>query len=271
MTAQRELLDKVKKARSFNNDADIARLLKVKPSLISGWKSGTVPMPDERIAQLCDASGEDGPTWMLRIHVEKATDKTERKLWAAALERLSPVAAAVGLAFVLGGYAPPGRAEGLDKPTLTCSSNIYYAKYRFVGCARDAKHGRRLRACPRSDGPARLMKDCTGDESLRPLLHPHAHPDVLAAGRAPAAGPFEGAGAGFGFAVVEGPAAVVAHPDLPHAAAGYPAHFERGDRARRCAGSGPVLSLFIHEASPSASAPWRGPMRSYRAAAVGTE
>ncbi len=54
-------------------------------------------MPDERIAQLCALGKLDGPTWMAKIHAERAESPAERQLWRSTLERLGAVAAVLAV------------------------------------------------------------------------------------------------------------------------------------------------------------------------------
>jgi hypothetical protein len=114
MNATALLLDKVKECCSLPSDNALAVRLDVTRALISGWKNARYPMPDERIAQVCAMAKLDGAEWVARIHADRATDATERKVWLSMLDRLRPIAAAVGLVAV--GMASNGDVLASAKP-----------------------------------------------------------------------------------------------------------------------------------------------------------
>ncbi|MCC8468824.1 DUF3693 domain-containing protein, partial [Xanthomonas phaseoli] len=96
MAAVDELLDKVKESCSLPSDMALATKLGIQRQLLSKARAGDKPLSDERIAQLCAMAKLDGGTWMARIHAERAGSQVERALWKSVLDRLTPIAAAVG-------------------------------------------------------------------------------------------------------------------------------------------------------------------------------
>mgnify|MGYP002621627395 CR=1 FL=1 len=127
MTSAAKLLDKVRDSCSIPSDNALATRLNLSRSLISGWRSGNVPMPDDRIAQLCAMAHEDAPTWAARIHEEQAKSAAERSMWAQMVRRLS-AAAVVTLAVFAG--APGAGAAPL--PTgHDNGGSIHYVHYKM--------------------------------------------------------------------------------------------------------------------------------------------
>ncbi|WP_343650855.1 DUF3693 domain-containing protein [Stenotrophomonas sp.] len=97
MQAVNNLLDTVREKCSIPSDNALSKKIGVTRALVSGWRVGRYPVPDERIAQLCDMAKLDGPTWVARLHVERADSRVERALWNSVLDRLSAAAAVVAL------------------------------------------------------------------------------------------------------------------------------------------------------------------------------
>ncbi len=97
MTAVQEMLDAAKKGAGVPSDNVLSQKLGITRAVISAWRNGLYPVPDERIAQICELAKLDGPMWMARLHAERATSPVERKMWRLALDRLSAAAAVVAL------------------------------------------------------------------------------------------------------------------------------------------------------------------------------
>jgi transcriptional regulator with XRE-family HTH domain len=114
MTTQAELLDKVRELCSIPSDNALALRASVSRQIVSEWRNGGKNMGDDRIAQLCALAKLDGAEWVARIHADRATDATERKVWLSMLDRLRPIAAAVGLVAV--GMASSGDVLASAKP-----------------------------------------------------------------------------------------------------------------------------------------------------------
>lgn len=97
MSSVNDLLDKVREAGNFPSDNALAQRLGLTRAVVSTWRSGRNPIPDERIAQLCALGKLDGPLWIALIHAERAQSATERALWRLMLDRMSAAAAVVAL------------------------------------------------------------------------------------------------------------------------------------------------------------------------------
>lgn len=97
MSSVNDLLDKVREAGNFPSDNALAQRLGMTRAVVSTWRSGRNPIPDERIAQLCALGKLDGPLWIAMIHAERAQSATERALWRLMLDRMGAAAAVVAL------------------------------------------------------------------------------------------------------------------------------------------------------------------------------
>lgn len=127
MTAVQEMLDAAKKGAGVPSDNVLSQKLGITRAVISAWRNGLYPVPDERIAQICEIAKLDGPMWTARLHAERATSPAERKMWRLALDRLSAVAAVLVLAV----FAAPGaaRAKAVDSQGFSGSDqphSVYY-------------------------------------------------------------------------------------------------------------------------------------------------
>lgn len=127
MTAVQEMLDAAKKGAGVPSDNVLSQKLGITRAVISAWRNGLYPVPDERIAQICELAKLDGPMWTARLHAERATSPAERKMWRLALDRLSAVAAVLALAV----FAAPGaaRAKAIDSQGFSGSDqphSVYY-------------------------------------------------------------------------------------------------------------------------------------------------
>ncbi|WP_313440470.1 DUF3693 domain-containing protein [Stenotrophomonas sp.] len=97
MSSVNDLLDKVRDGGNFSSDNALAQRMGLTRAVVSTWRSGRNPIPDERIAQLCALGKLDGPWWIAMIHAERAQSTTERALWRLMLDRMSAAAAVVAL------------------------------------------------------------------------------------------------------------------------------------------------------------------------------
>lgn len=97
MDAANDLLDKVRTACNLPSDNALAQKIGLTRAMVSSWRHGRHPIPDERIAQMCALAKLDGPTWIAMLHAERAQTATERALWRLMLDRLSAAAAVVAL------------------------------------------------------------------------------------------------------------------------------------------------------------------------------
>lgn len=107
MTAVADLLDAVREGAKFSSDNGLAERLNVRRQNVHQWRHGLAPIPDERIAQICELAKLDGAVWIAKIHAERATSPVERKVWRSLLDRLSAAAAVL----VLVVFAVPGAAR----------------------------------------------------------------------------------------------------------------------------------------------------------------
>lgn len=97
MDTANDLLDKVRAACNLPSDNALAQKIGLTRAMVSSWRHGRHPIPDERIAQMCALAKLDGPTWIAMLHAERAQTATERALWRLMLDRLSAAAAVVAL------------------------------------------------------------------------------------------------------------------------------------------------------------------------------
>ncbi|MGR0018259.1 DUF3693 domain-containing protein [Stenotrophomonas maltophilia] len=131
MDTANDLLDKVKAACNFPSDNVLAQKIGLTRAMVSSWRHGRHPIPDERIAQMCALAKLDGPTWIAMLHAERAQTATERALWRLMLDRLSAAAAVVALvALSLPsiGNAKTAKNQAVSEGLLTHS--VYYVTKR---------------------------------------------------------------------------------------------------------------------------------------------
>lgn len=137
MQSTNELLDQAKKVTNLPSDNALAQRMRITRAVISSWRAGRNPVPDERIAQLCALAKLDGPEWMARIHAERAESPAERQLWQTALQRLTAVAAA--LAVVVIAHRLSGQDGALSALMLPAGTDhfMHYAKFAvlLISCA----------------------------------------------------------------------------------------------------------------------------------------
>lgn len=134
MSSVNELLDQVRDGGNFPSDNALAQRMGLTRAVISTWRSGRNPIPDERIAQLCALAKLDGPAWTARVHAERAASPAERAMWKSMLDRLSAAAAVLALVAV----AMPGvaRAKAIDLQGFSAGSqphSVYYVLTNLAG------------------------------------------------------------------------------------------------------------------------------------------
>ena len=91
------LIDKAKEAISLTSDNALAKELGINRQLLWKVRQGAMPLPDQRIVQLCEMAKLDAQVWLAKIHEEKAESKLEKKFWQLMLERLGGTAAALAI------------------------------------------------------------------------------------------------------------------------------------------------------------------------------
>lgn len=129
MSSVNDLLDKVREAGNFPSDNALAQRLGMTRAVVSTWRSGRNPIPDERIAQLCALGKLDGPLWIAMIHAERAQSATERALWRLMLDRMGAAAAVVALVALSlpsAGNAKTAQIQAVSEGLLTDS--VYYVQ-----------------------------------------------------------------------------------------------------------------------------------------------
>ncbi len=122
------LLDKVKECCSIPSDNALSKKIGITRALVSGWRVGRYPVPDERIAQLCNMAKLDAPEWVARLHEERAQSAVERAMWSKMLMRLA--AAAIFVApYVAGATEKAPEIKGFAKENsavcILCSKEFY--------------------------------------------------------------------------------------------------------------------------------------------------
>ncbi|WP_313242402.1 DUF3693 domain-containing protein [Stenotrophomonas sp.] len=137
MQAVNNLLDTVREKCGVPSDNALSKKIGVTRALVSGWRVGRYPVPDERIAQLCAMAKLDAPEWLARLHAERAESKVERAMWSSLLDRLSAAAAVVALVCI----TAPGaaRAETFGAQGFAASAathSVYYVKVLMARLAR---------------------------------------------------------------------------------------------------------------------------------------
>lgn len=124
MNATADLFDQVRAKAGISSDNVLSQRMGVTRAVVSNWRSGVKPIPDERIAQLCALGKLDGPEWMARIHAEKAQSPAERALWSKMLTRLG--AAAIFIApFTAGANEKAPEIKGFSSEN---ASYVYYVQ-----------------------------------------------------------------------------------------------------------------------------------------------
>lgn len=125
MGSAADLITAAKNQKGIGSDAMLAKKLGVQRSLISGWRSGAVPMPDERILELADMANVDPVHWVIAIKAEQGGPRMG-PLWRTALQRIC--AAALILAIV----SPAALASGL---TSIMSNRTGRKRRSYAVCA----------------------------------------------------------------------------------------------------------------------------------------
>lgn len=111
MDANKRLLAAVKAACGLRSDNALAEKLHVTRALISGWRNGLYPIPDERIAEICKMAKLDAAAWLSEIRLEEAKSPEARAMWQGAYKRLSAAALLALCAIGFAGNALPAKAS----------------------------------------------------------------------------------------------------------------------------------------------------------------
>ena len=100
MTAVNKLLDKARESCSTTSDAAFAERIGVTRQLVSQWRTGKTPLPDERIAQLARISKDDPGRWLVAIRAEQSHGEAA-KAWTVLSKRIGAAAAVASAAVEL--------------------------------------------------------------------------------------------------------------------------------------------------------------------------
>lgn len=131
MDTANDLLDKVRAACNLPSDNALAQKIGLTRAMVSSWRHGRHPIPDERIAQMCALAKLDGPTWIAMLHAERAQTATERALWRLMLDRLSAAAAVVALvALSLPSIGNAKTAQNQAVSDGLLAHSVYYVQSR---------------------------------------------------------------------------------------------------------------------------------------------
>lgn len=137
-TAAKKLLDKAAANCSPSNYAGLAARLEVTSSLISAWKLGRYPMPEDQIARIARIAQADPGDWLVLIEAEQARGEA-RKAYGSLVKRL-------GIAALLGLFTLPAAAQG-GTGAISCNQagNPYYvAVRRLLNATRGLLKRRRI-------------------------------------------------------------------------------------------------------------------------------
>ncbi|RWA36487.1 DUF3693 domain-containing protein, partial [Xylella fastidiosa] len=118
MNNENILIDKIKEICCIPSDSALAVKLGIKRQAISQVRREEMHLSDERIAELCDMANLDGPTWIAKIHEERAESPKEQAIWKIMLERLTATAATVlvgvGVSLPNASHASMANREALE-------------------------------------------------------------------------------------------------------------------------------------------------------------
>lgn len=118
MFAANKLLDKARETCSLSTDAALAERLQVSRQMLSGWRKGRDPIPEDRIAQIARIAQVDAGEWLILIEAEQARGEA-RTAYGKLVKRL-------GLAALLALAVAPVLASTSQNP----AGNVYYVSRR---------------------------------------------------------------------------------------------------------------------------------------------
>lgn len=153
MQTARTLLDKARKTRSIASDKALAERIGVQRSLVSGWATGAVPMPDARIVEIAELAGEDPGTWLLAIHAAQDTGAVGRH-WQALANRLGSMAASVLLTTgAIGALALPAWVSALHRSSESLALYIMLKRRDAIKALRGLQEQRSRLSAQQAIGP----------------------------------------------------------------------------------------------------------------------
>lgn len=104
MTDVAALLDKAKRHCSPPNYSGLATRIEVSRAVVSEWKNGTQPMPEERVVQVARIAGENAGEWLLRVRAEQTQGEVARA-WHSLARKLGAAAAVACVVVALPHFA----------------------------------------------------------------------------------------------------------------------------------------------------------------------
>ena len=98
---QKVLVDRATKIGGFESYAALARRMGVTTATLSQWRTGTVKLPERRLAQLCEFSGDDPGVFQLALMAETTNVVSLRKSIQQILKQIAPTMSLVLIALSL--------------------------------------------------------------------------------------------------------------------------------------------------------------------------
>lgn len=95
----------------------LADQMGISSGVLSQWKLGNKPIPDERIQQLARIAGQDAGPWLLLIHSEQDQGELGRE-WAKLYKRLSATAVVFLCVIGMAGNALSAKAYESNAPRM---------------------------------------------------------------------------------------------------------------------------------------------------------
>ncbi|MCD9125868.1 helix-turn-helix domain-containing protein [Luteimonas fraxinea] len=86
MDAQRKLIGLAKERGGFATYSAMAERMGVTTATMSQWRSGSVPLSENRLEELCDFAGENAGFWDISIRAERAKSSSLRRQLEAFLK-----------------------------------------------------------------------------------------------------------------------------------------------------------------------------------------
>ncbi|WP_394687117.1 DUF3693 domain-containing protein [uncultured Xanthomonas sp.] len=95
----------------------LAEQMNITSGVLSEWKKGNKPIPDERIHQLAKIAGQDAGPWLLLIRSEQDQGELGRE-WAKLYKRLGATAAVFLCVIGIAGNALSATAPESNAPRM---------------------------------------------------------------------------------------------------------------------------------------------------------
>ena len=97
MSAVNNLLDKYRERCSLASDNALGESLGVKRQAVHQWRKGLSWPSDEHVVEMAGKIKEAPEGWLAAVHADRTSDKTAKRVWLQAAQRLG-YAAAITLA-----------------------------------------------------------------------------------------------------------------------------------------------------------------------------